>query len=459
MPTFYIKQLRSRVPTVPDSLPIGVTLRAIDGGANYYGDNGFTYAHNAGWDDPATFPIGVFLGRMNNQTDANVWIDQSIRAFWDIDDNNCDLSVCRTNNFYGVIYAGALAHLASIGQTLGVETVGLETFDEPSTEAEASNPITTVACATQNNRVWTVNFTWSWLAGFFPVAQATQMSRLYTTPCATQRHLDHQTIDIYWMAGERGGCNESAYSADRAYGMSIGTMSADQRLRTCHYGDMIDILRTYQAGGGHFPAPLGVYIENGQPFSSASGPTTTLSSTIRSAELNSAVWSTIIHGARCIKYFNHTFSDGNESLDNLANAYYSSAHNGDAVSIYAQSKSTNALVTQMAPVINSSFADGFATVSPAPSGLTDFSGFDLMVKYQNRGTAPLGAPNNKFYLFVMPRYSPTLTNQTATFTIKNTGASQVTVINESRTISITNGGTQFVDTFATSDTVHIYRVD
>ena len=58
----------------------------------------------------------------------------------------------------------------------------------------------------------------------------------------------------------------------------------------------------------------------------------------------------------------------------------------------------------------------------------------------------------------MPRWSKTLSNQTATFTIKSTGATQVSVINENRSIPITNSGTQFVDTFATANTVHIYQV-
>src|SRR3954463_5764949 len=39
-------------------LPSGVTLRDIDGGADYYCSHGFTYACNAGWDTPSFFPIG-----------------------------------------------------------------------------------------------------------------------------------------------------------------------------------------------------------------------------------------------------------------------------------------------------------------------------------------------------------------------------------------------------------------
>jgi archaellum component FlaG (FlaF/FlaG flagellin family) len=86
------------------------------------------------------------------------------------------------------------------------------------------------------------------------------------------------------------------------------------------------------------------------------------------------------------------------------------------------------------------------TVSPAAS---TFAGFDVMAKRTSGG---------QFYIFSMPRYSKTLANQTATFTIKNTGSTRVTVINENRTIPVTNG-TQFVDNFATANTVHIYRVD
>ena len=59
----------------------------------------------------------------------------------------------------------------------------------------------------------------------------------------------------------------------------------------------------------------------------------------------------------------------------------------------------------------------------------------------------------------MPRWSKTLSNQTATFTIKNTGSTRVTVVNENRTIPVTDSGTKFADTFATANTVHIYRVD
>jgi hypothetical protein len=65
----------------------------------------------------------------------------------------------------------------------------------------------------------------------------------------------------------------------------------------------------------------------------------------------------------------------------------------------------------------------------------------------------------KFYIFACTRNAKTDTNIAATFTIKNTGGTIATVINEARTIPITGGGTTFTDTFATAATVHIYRID
>jgi hypothetical protein len=426
-------------------LPTGVTLRDIDGGPNYYCSHGFTYACNAGWDNPAFFPIGLFLAPMLTSFDATRWLDLNLNAFWLITGNS-SLSLLRNNNFHGVVQAGELTQiLGGNGGTLGTETIGLETADEPETEALATGAIGSVACNLQNNRLWEVNFTWNWLAfgdnGGVP--SATLMSKLYNTPCGTQRHLDFQTIDIYWFAGGAGGVG--AYDGGKVYGLSR-SLTTDENNRACHYGDNVDMLRVYQAGAGHFPAPLAVYVENGGPYVED----TTASTYIQPAELNAGVWSTIIHGARYIKYFNHSFAGPAVSNDNLSETYYQTIQPGQSVSIYNQTKQTNANVKALATVINSPFADGFASVSPAAS---NFAGFDLMAKYHN-----VTGGDQKFYLFAMPRWSKTLSNQTATFTIKNTGSTQVTVLNENRTIPITNNGTQFVDSFATANTVHIYRV-
>ena len=57
------------------TLPPGVTLQQIAGGPNYYTNNGFTSAANAGWDSPNFFPIGPWLDMLITQSDATRWHD------------------------------------------------------------------------------------------------------------------------------------------------------------------------------------------------------------------------------------------------------------------------------------------------------------------------------------------------------------------------------------------------
>ena len=80
----------------PRQLPQGVTLQQIDGGPTYYADHGFTYAVNAGWDNPSFFPIGLWLAPMLSQSDANRWLDLCINTAFMVTANS-NLSLLRSN--------------------------------------------------------------------------------------------------------------------------------------------------------------------------------------------------------------------------------------------------------------------------------------------------------------------------------------------------------------------------
>ena len=81
---------------VDPPLPAGVTLRPIDGGTSYYANNGFTYAANAGWDNPNFFSIGVWLDFLTSQSDANRWHDLSWNTAFALTANS-DPSIARAN--------------------------------------------------------------------------------------------------------------------------------------------------------------------------------------------------------------------------------------------------------------------------------------------------------------------------------------------------------------------------
>src|SRR5262249_7456748 len=164
-----------------------------------------------------------------------------------------------------------------------------------------------------------------------------------------------------------------------------------------------------------------------------------------------AVWSSLIHGAQQIIYFDHSFGGPGFSSDNLGQAYYQTIQPGQTISIYDQVKATDALVEQLAPVLNSPFAMNYVTVDGPhyTYGTPDFTlgGLEVMAKDYN-GT---------FYIFADTRDSETQHNIPATYHLNDPQAVSVTVLNENRTIPVANG--VFTDTFANAWTVHIYQVN
>jgi hypothetical protein len=372
------------------------------------------------------------------------------------------LPLLRSNGMFLVAQAGEIDKILADNNVseFGTETTGIGAWDEPSTYEQAIEAIQTTPNKHQNARFFHENYTWNALA-YGDVGQHQMddlLNDMIATPDGTQRHLDFASVDIYWMAGD-DGCDGGAYNSGLLYQRAM--LTRDERRRGARYGDMMDWIRLGNPICKHvkwqesYPAPVSVYVETGGPYTQNA----TIASYAQPPEINAAVWSTLIHGARYIQYFGHTF--GSAGGDNILHgtSFYKTPYPGQSISVYDQVKATNTMVSQMATVLNSPFALGYVTVDPlgwkfGDPALSAFKGdgFDVMAKYHN-----VAGGDNKFYIFAMPRYSPAKTAQTATFTIQPTTASTVTVVGENRTIPITDS-TSFKDTFADGHTVHIYRV-
>jgi hypothetical protein len=452
-------------------IPAGVTFQSIDGGADYYARNGFANAAAAGWDSNVV-PICQFLesmlGGLNGPAIMN---DTNCNTLLAMQADGGSIATLRNNGISFIPQYHELDQIISTGgASPGSETVGVLAWDEPGSYQQAIDGLQLTPNIYQDGKFWYENYTWNQLV--FGDVEGHKISDLaddlITTPNGAKRHLDVLALDIYWMAGDAGG-DGGAYNSGKVYGFPdppAALLTSDQRRRGCRYGDVVtwirESYRVYEAGFGQvnqrwyatYPAPTAVWIETGGPYDT----NTTLASYIQPAELNAAVWSTIIHGARMILYFGHNFGTAPGSLGGgwvKGTNFYKTIYPGQSISIYDQVKATNALVKQLATVINSRFALGYVTVSPAgwkfgdPGvlGIVDV-GFDVMAKF---------GPDAKFYIFAMPRYSPALTNQVATFTLTGVTTGTATVINEARTRPIAGG--QFTDTFANGHTVHIYRID
>ena len=300
-------------------MPLGVTLEQINGGPNYYGDQGLTYAHNAGWDSPSFFPIGPFLASLVTRSDAARWLDVGWNTAFTLTSDS-HLSVARSNTIWVI---------QNMQERLipgtGVETVGLMSYDEPNTFARGvSGPIGGTTNRVQDGRFWWLNNTWKFIhfgalnGTPAPKTAATDLNYLVATPDGSLRHIDIQSVDMYWFAV----LNLIGVYLTKVLSFTISAplrlmpllgslrrfecrlwiaMTVDQGARGNHYGDMVDRIRAFQT---MYPAPIFQIVENGGPYRE----NTSASYYITSPELNWAVWSSIIHGARGIVYFNHSFA-------------------------------------------------------------------------------------------------------------------------------------------------------
>ena len=443
-------QVRVTVANADTTPAPDIALYEIDGGSDYYTANGWTYAADAGWDAPGFFPTGLWLAGIHDQDDADRWIDLGLNTMFP-PTGNTDLDIVRDNGLWVVADAGELDQY--VNGPVGAETVGLLAIDEPSTVAAFTDPVENTPNALQDNRFWWLNMGHNPLQ-FGDIGGSPTGDVLYdpiTTPNATTRHMDITSTDLYWFAGAEADFWRSVggelLQVNPGGQATVAEMSHGQ-----HYGFLIDWLRSYTTP---YPGPIFQFIEVGGPYTE----NTSASNYITPPEINSAVWNSIIHGARGIVYFNHTFAGPAESNDSLADEYFQTVQAGQSISIYDQIKATNTLITTLAPVINSPSAPAFlSSVTPAPPTFTFngtptvvitgdlFTGIDTAVKYY--------AADGKFYIFASNRST---TSTLATFTLNGVTSGTATVIDESRSIPITAG--VFTDTFADHNTIHIYQIN
>ena len=327
----------------PPLLPPGVTLTPIDGGPTYYASNGFTQAASGtynpnyanGWDSPNFFPVGPWDGSYFQA--SNVTTDAALNWNTIFNTGDVNFQFVQQNKMYLIWCPTSTVD----GTGPGPETVGIIPADED--YSQAVKVIGSLANSVQDTRFMWLQNTWVTLKpnadiGGTPMAQI--MSQKLTTPNGTQRSFNALSADFYWFSGSRDG--GMLYAGGQVYNLP-GPMTVDQGARGSNYGDMIDIQRSYMTAN---PGPVFAFIEDGEPGNS---PSATAADYITPSELNWAIWSSLIHGARGIIYFNHTFTGPAISDNNVEDPYYQTVQPGQTVSIYTQIQNTDALIQQLAP--------------------------------------------------------------------------------------------------------------
>lgn len=204
-----------------------------------------------------------------------------------------------------------------------------------------------------------------------------------------------------------------------------GTLLGDRELspekcrRAANYGATIDRVRSLVRPAGS--KPVWALVELGHPFIEEHAPT------IQPAEVRAAVWSSLIHGARGVMYFNHSFAGACPTYHALREPCYED--------VRSMVTNINRQITELAPVLN----------APTATGVTRTHGdVDVMTKWSG----------DTYYVFAG---STAAHEQRVTFDLACTGDAVATVLGEQRTVPVTGG--RFTDTFADGNAVHLYRID
>jgi hypothetical protein len=191
------------------------------------------------------------------------------------------------------------------------------------------------------------------------------------------------------------------------------------------YGDDVRRIRRLDALDG-VRQPVWHFVELGWPWteSAAQG-----GRRILPAEIRSAVWHSLIAGARGIIYFDHNFGPGAPDSTILGEGYEDNRRAASRV---------NAQIKSLARVLNAPFVRSGHRARDTMAGTVRY-----MVKW-SRG---------KFWLFAGADRG----GGSARFSIPCVGNATAVVVGENRSLPVAGGS--FTDSFADKNAIHIYRID
>ena len=380
----------------------GVTLRTVDGGADYY-----TKFANPLPSSPGFFPIAVWYESVLSSSDAAIDKDAGLNTYVELTEGSRG----------DLVRAAGMNTLTSGGiQNQGSEARGWLTGDEVDmtgsgwwaapNQAQFDLLARQVAALPKDGRARITNFGKGIVFG--GPGEDAAAARMLTD------YQDIVSADVYWMT------DSDVYSINQG-GQLLGKkrdLTATETRLAANYGVVVQKLRRLL----NYSKPVWGFTEVGGPFPY----NTTAGSNATPAEVRASVWSQIINGARGIIYFNHSFGGPAQTQHALREAYYAP--------VRAVVKATNKQITRLAPVLNGPTIRGLASTTGEVDVLTKKAGGDV-------------------YLFVGSKQPAA---QTVTINLTCAPAASAEVDGEARSVPVTSG--RFSDSFADGNAVHIYRL-
>lgn len=194
-------------------------------------------------------------------------------------------------------------------------------------------------------------------------------------------------------------------------------LTASECRRAANYGWTVDRMRSLVQPAGS--KPVWAFVEVGDPFSEPHP------AAITPSQIRAAVWSSIIHGARGIVYFNHSFGGPCASQHVLRDCGHEPY---DSVTVL------NTQITELASALNSPTVVNGTSTSANVDVLLKLDGTDLVVIAASTGQG----------------------SQRAAIHVPCATSGHAEVLWEGRRVPVKNS--TITDTFANADAVHVYRI-
>jgi hypothetical protein len=376
-------------------------LRQVDGGPRYYAQfaNGLPTT-------PAYFPIGAWIRPAHDQEHFGDYRNFGMNLFVAVEAPGlANEAMIRANGMRSLIQADARTRFRGLGS----EVAGWLLEDEVDMRFGPGSD--TVNCRGRGYDVMRNAANSVPADRRFHYANYGKGVLEWNTDaqssCWINRFQQVVSTDYYWFTDPNARGDNPLYGLGSSYGENV------KRVR---YLDGLDGKRM----------PVWNFVELGWPWSE--NPATN-GGRILPAEIRSAVWHSIIAGARGIIYFDHNFGPGTPDSTIMEEGYEDNRIAASRV---------NAQIKRFARVLNARFVTSRHSATDTMDGTVRY-----MVKWAN----------GKFWVFAGADRG----GGSVTFSIPCVGSATAVIDGESRSLAINNGA--FTDSFADKNAVHIYRID
>lgn len=384
--------------------------RAIDGGPDYYDQFSNSFPT-----DPSFFPLGVWFESVITQ--GNIDLDKGAGLnLYVVLTEDSDLDLIESNDMYMILQqvdfkadAGAIANVNMVGWELQDEIDMIDA--NPTGSAIARSNLNTILAGLPSDGRFRWNNYGKGVGFWLDTSDAEQFVNDFQQT---------SSVDLYWftdpdlMVPSQGGVF--------VFDDDTRTLTTAEAQLAANYGKTVDRVRELDALDS-IVRPVWNFVEVGWPFTH-----TALEGgrQIDPAQIEAAVWHSIIAGARGIVYFNHSFGGPNINQHCLRDSFYATQR---AAVIH-----TNTIIASLAAVLNAPFADAYVTVGSSVRATTKYYA-------------------GEHYVFAASNQHA---SSTPTFTLSSGFSGIATVVGESRNVTITSGS--FSDTFADGNAWHIYHI-